>query len=337
MMIWLNLLLCLALFPAVAVADERMLNCKESVLVVVESPDMFQGSPCEQSLAPVSYPPVDYVSGILGSDHVMTSTKNAAGARVIVELTVTGEVIHEYPYPSGAFPYTFSPDGKKFLYSGIHSDIDGKWILRDLVTSTEDILFLPEKAEHFVDPAFSPDGKTIAFSHVTYWGQFPEGGYDVTLCLVTVHQGFQPHDCLETEGKFPAFSPDGSKLAYWERTKRQSDLVWNLVIRELSAIRQGGPAKTLATKHLQKPYLNLVGPIGWSPDSQWIVWSEKDDHFSPYHQLFRKHVEGGEAYRIELKRPWWTTFLRKYVLPMDKNKFLFSFYWAPVSNPTGEQ
>lgn len=289
MMIWLYLLLSLVLSPAVAVADERMLDCNESVLVVVESPDVFQGSPCEQTLARVTYPPVGYISGIVGSDHVMTSAKNAAGVRVIVELTLTGEVIHEYPHPSGAFPYTFSPDGTKF------------------------------------------------FSHVTYWGQFPEGGSDVTLCLVTLPQGFQPHDCLEIEGMFPSFSPDGSKLAYWERTKRQPDLIWNLVIRELSAIRQGGPAKTLATKHLQKLYLNLVGPIGWSPDSQWIMWSEKDDHFSPYHQLFRKHVEGGEAYRIELKRPWWTTFLRKYVLPMDKNKFLFGFYWAPVSNPTDEK
>ena len=332
MMIWLYLLLSLVLSPAVAVADERMLDCNESVLVVVESPDVFQGSPCEQTLARVTYPPVGYISGIVGSDHVMTSAKNAAGVRVIVELTLTGEVIHEYPHPSGAFPYTFSPDGTKFLYSGIHSDIQGKWILRDLVTSTEDILFTLEKAEHLVHPAFSPDGKMIAFSHVTYWGQFPEGGSDVTL-----PQGFQPHDCLEIEGMFPSFSPDGSKLAYWERTKRQPDLIWNLVIRELSAIRQGGPAKTLATKHLQKLYLNLVGPIGWSPDSQWIMWSEKDDHFSPYHQLFRKHVEGGEAYRIELKRPWWTTFLRKYELPMDKNKFLFGFYWAPVSNPTDEK
>lgn len=336
MMGHLYLILCLVIFPAVALADERMLDCKGSVLIVVESPDVFHGSPCEQKLATVTYPSVGYVSGILGSDHVMSITKNAAGVWVIVELTLTGEVVYEYPKPLGAFPYTFSPDGRNFLYQDTH----GKWILRNLVTATEETLFDPEKSEHLVKlvhPAFSPDGKTIAFSHVTYWGHFPEGGYDVTLCLVTVPQGFQPHDCLETEGKFPAFSPDGSKVAYWERTKEQSDLVWNLVIRNLGAIRQGGPAKTLATKHLQKPYLSLVGPIGWSPDSQWIVWSEKDDNFNPYHQLFRKHVEGSETYRIELKRPWWTTFLRKYALPEDKNRFLFSFYWAPVSKSADEK
>jgi len=319
------------LYPAVVVADERMLDCNESVLVAVESPDVFQGSPCEQKLTPVAYPPIGYVSGILGSDHVMSITKNAAGAWVIVELTLTGEVIHEYPMLLGAFPYTFSPNGKNFLYQDTH----GRWTLRNLVTSTEEILFVPEKAEHLVHPAFSPDGQTIAFSLIIPTDQH----YVAKLCLVTAPNAFSPKDCLDTDGVFPAFSPDGSKLAYWELTKlQQPNSAWNLVIREINAIQQAGPGKILATKYFQGADTSLwVGPIGWSPDSQWIVWSEKDDPFSPYHQLFRKHVEGSEAYRIELKRPWWTTFLRNYVLPMDKNRFLFSFYWAPVLNPASEK
>lgn len=75
----LNLIVCLVLFPAVAAADERMPDCKESALIVVESPDMFQGSPCGHKLATVTYPPIGYVTGILGSNHVMTMTQNAAG------------------------------------------------------------------------------------------------------------------------------------------------------------------------------------------------------------------------------------------------------------------
>ncbi len=266
----------------------------------------------------------------------MTITKNAAGEGIIVELTLTGEVVHEYSRPLGAYPYTFSPDGRKFLYSGIHSDIHGKWILRDLVTSTEEILFDPEKTEHLVhlvNPAFSPDGKVIAFSHITY----TEQGGDVKLCLVTVPQGLHSNDCLETEGAFPAFSPDGSKLAYWELTKQQPNSAWNLLIREISTIGLGGPAKTLATKSFQGIDTSLwVGPIGWSPDSQWVVWSERDDIFDTYYKLFRKHVEGSEAYRIKLKRPWWTILSRYFVLA-DQIRVPVSFYWAPVSNPTGEK
>lgn len=107
----------------------------------------------------------------------MTITKNATDAWVIGELTLTGDVVHEYPMPLGSFPHTFSPDGRNFLYRDTH----GKWILRNLVTATEEILFIPEKTEYLVHPAFSPDGKTIAFSLIIPTAQH----YDRKLCLVT--------------------------------------------------------------------------------------------------------------------------------------------------------
>jgi hypothetical protein len=333
----LYLMLCLVLLPSVAVADEHPLDCKNSVLTVVESPDVFQGSPCDRSLVKVAYPRVGYVSGITGSDHVMTVRKKSDGAWVMSELTRTGAVVREYPLPLSLWTdqYIFSPDGKSYLYTDTHR----RWILRNLVTSTEDILFVPEAKifEDLLHPAMSPDGKAIVFSYITSDG--PSNPPIIRLCLVNVPHVFDPTECLERPGAFPSFSPDGLKLAYWELSKQQSDSAWNLVIREVGALGQDSQAKTVAVKHFHGHYWDSrwIGPIRWSPDSQWIVWSEKDDPFSPYSQLFRRHVDGNDVHRIELDRPWWITFLRKYVMSGDHNRFHFSFHWAAVSPLTDEK
>lgn len=94
---------------------------------------------------------------------------------------------------------SFSPDGKKLVYSGELDDGRFEIFLQELDSS--DRRQLTEDGQAF-EPAFSPDGTRIAYHSKSQGGIF----------LISATGGVAQR--LTVSGSRPAFSPDGRKLAF---------------------------------------------------------------------------------------------------------------------------
>ncbi len=128
-----------------------------------------------------------------------------------------------------------------------------------------------EPARFLRYPAFSPDGKQIAFSYMgDIWVVPSEGGNAVRL---TVHPA---HDIR------PRFSPDGKWIAF------NSNREGNYDIFLIPA--KGGRPKRL-TYHSADDILG-----DWSPDGRWIVFSSNRDH--RFAQIYLLEVETGYVRRL---------------------------------------
>lgn len=152
------------------------------------------------------------------------------------------------------------------------------------------------------------------------------------LCLLQVNQQFHRDRCVGERVSFPAFSSDGTKLAYWELTKQPPDPRWSIVVREVSTTGELGTTTIVASRDFRGMYDDRrIGPIGWSPDSEWVMWSVQGEQSSPFYDLFRLRIGMGDIQEVPLQRSWWTTFWREYLLSADKNRFAFNFQWVPYS------
>ncbi|MEZ8217842.1 WD40-like Beta Propeller Repeat [Candidatus Fervidibacteria bacterium JGI MDM2 SSWTFF-3-K9] len=128
-----------------------------------------------------------------------------------------------------------------------------------------------EPARFLRFPAFSPDGKQIAFSYMgDIWVAPAEGGNAIRL---TVHPA---HDIR------PRFSPDGKWIAF------NSNREGNYDIFLMPAT--GGRPKRL-TYHSANDILG-----DWSPDGRWIVFSSNRDH--RFAQICLLEVETGYVRRL---------------------------------------
>lgn len=204
----------------------------------------------------------------------------------------------------------------------------GTLVLHEIEGNTGRKLFEPTRAERVLHPTMSPDRTMVAFS------LFINDPTRVMsrLCLLRVNQQFHRDRCVGERVSFPAFSPDGTQLAYWQLTKQPPDPRWSIVVREISTTGELGATTIVASRDFQGMYDDRpIGPIGWSPDSEWLMWSVQGEHLSPFYDLFRIRIGMGDIQEVPLSRSWWTTFWREYLLPADKNRFAFNFQWVPYS------
>jgi Tol biopolymer transport system component len=142
-----------------------------------------------------------------GNDQIATVHPDGTGT---TQLTF-GPSIHEAP--------SFSPDGAWIVYDGSTSDPDAPgfhttlWLMRSDGTDQHELV--PGAAGFDIEPAFSPDGRSLAFIRIRKsMGQHNQ--QSALFVMDSDGTGARQLTPWGRSAESPSWSPDGSRIAYYD-------------------------------------------------------------------------------------------------------------------------
>ena len=137
-------------------------------------------------------------------------------------------------------------------------------------------------------PAFSPDGRQIAF----VWNGRNQDNFDIYLKIVGSQEVARLTTAPEVDYS-PAWSPDGRYVAFCRGTDQKAGAIW--LISPL-----GGTERKIVDIHDTAVPDNRA--ISWSPDSRWLVYSDSPS-VDGLEVLFLVGAEGGEKRQLTFPGP----------------------------------
>jgi Tol biopolymer transport system component len=146
--------------------------------------------------------------------------------------------------------------------------------------------------------SFSPDGTQIVFGSLGEKGE----NWDLWLKIVGQVESRQLTTDPATD-KFPAWSPDGTQIAFM----RSASMPFVGTIHLVSPL--GGAARRLCD-------LPTLGRLSWSPDGRWLAAAVVDSGLPPRAHLVRVSANSGEAQALTSSKPG-------------------EVHWAPSFSPDG--
>ena len=146
----------------------------------------------------------------------------------------------------------FSPDGQWIAF---RSDRDGGGIFVMSATGTQ----LRRLVTYGHNPAWSPDGKEIAFSKGSFGRPSERGNYPGPLFAIKVETG-QVRQITVTDAVQPSWSPHGNRLAFWAIQQGGQRDLWTV------AAQGGAPVRLTNDAALD------WNPI-WAPDGRYLYFA----------------------------------------------------------------
>ncbi len=143
----------------------------------------------------------------------------------------------------------------------------GLWLLwryRNRPSSAPRVSSMTYFAGRERQPAFSPDGKQVAF----VWDGEKQSNDDIYVMLVGATTALRLTSDL-AQDVAPAWSPDGTQIAFVRKSGDRAAVFLTSAL--------GGPERKLADfQPVPQPPTSMEPSLSWSPNSEWLVLSEAD-------------------------------------------------------------